>query len=382
MAQKLAILGSTGSIGKQSLEICRKFPDLFKAEILTANRNADELCKQALEFNPNIVVIASESEYEKVKHRLKDTDINVYCGSKSVEEVASFDEIDTVILALVGFAGLLPALAAIKAKKKIALANKEVLVVAGELISKLSLEHNVAILPIDSEHSAIFQCLAGEELKSVDKIILTASGGPFRGYSKKDLESVTLKEALAHPVWNMGNKISIDSATMMNKGFELIEAHWLFNLPTNKIDIVVHPQSIIHSMVQFKDGSIKAQLSKPDMHIPILYALSYPKRLEADFQASGFNNIETLTFEKVDTNTFKHLEFAFQALKTGKAAPCVLNAANEIAVGAFLKEKIAFLKMQEVIEKCLSTFAHENATSIEEIIAIDNEVRIYCKTLI
>ena len=382
MLQKLAILGSTGSIGKQSLEICRKFPDLFKAEILTANRNADELCKQALEFNPNIVVIASENEYEKVKHQLKDTDINVYCGAKSVAEVASFDEIDTVVLALVGFAGLLPTIAAIKAKKKIALANKEVLVVAGELISKLSQEYNAAILPIDSEHSAIFQCLAGEDLSGVDKIILTASGGPFRGYSKKDLEHVTLKEALAHPVWNMGNKISIDSATMMNKGFELIEAHWLFNLPANKIDILVHPQSIIHSMVQFKDGSIKAQLSKPDMRLPILYALSYPKRLDADFQPSGFNNIEKLTFEKVDTKTFKHLEFAFHALEAGGAVPCVLNAANEIAVDAFLKEKIAFLKMQEVVEKCLSTFAKKNATSIEEIIFIDNEVRKYCRTLI
>ncbi len=376
--QKLAILGSTGSIGKQTLDICRKHPDLFRAEILTAGKNADLLIQQAIEFQPDTVVIADENGYKKVCKELEKYPIKVFAGEKSIAEVAVYESIDTVVLAMVGFSGLLPAVSAIKAKRKLALANKEVLVVAGEFISKLSQEYNTPILPIDSEHSAIFQCLNGERLQDVDKIILTASGGPFRGFSKEQLQAVTLKQALAHPVWKMGKKITIDSATMMNKGFEVIEAHWLFNTPPEKIDVLVHPQSIVHSMVQFTDGSIKAQMSKPDMRLPILYALSFPERIKADFQSSGFSDIHQLTFEKANKETFKHLQMAYDVLKIGGAAPCVLNAANEIAVDAFLKEKIAFSDMQALLEKSLSIFAEKKIADLEDLLVIDEEVRRFC----
>lgn len=378
MLQKLAILGSTGSIGKQTLDICRSHPEQFSAEILTAGNNADLLIEQALEFMPDTVVIANEALYEKVQQGLKDHPIKVFAGEKSIAEVAGYESIDTVVLAMVGFSGLLPAISAIKAKRKLALANKEVLVVAGEIISKLSQEYKVPILPIDSEHSAIFQCLSGERLKDVEKIILTASGGPFRGFSKEQLKNVSLQEALSHPVWKMGSKITIDSATMMNKGFEIIEARWLFNLPPDKIEVLVHPQSIIHSMVQFIDGSIKAQMSKPDMRLPILYALSYPERLKADFQNSGLDNILELSFEKADPDTFKHLQFAYDVMKAGGGMPCVLNAANEIAVDAFLKEKISFYDMQKLLEKSLSIFAGRKAANVEDLIQIDHEVRNFC----
>ncbi|MBN2727938.1 MAG: 1-deoxy-D-xylulose-5-phosphate reductoisomerase [Bacteroidales bacterium] len=378
MLQKLAILGSTGSIGKQTLDICRSHPKQFSAEILTAGNNADLLIEQALEFIPDTVVITNEALYEKVQQGLKDHPIKVFAGEKSVAEVAGYESIDTVVLAMVGFSGLLPAISAIKAKRKLALANKEVLVIAGEIISKLSQEYNVPILPIDSEHSAIFQCLSGERLKDVEKIILTASGGPFRGFSKEQLKNVSLQEALSHPVWKMGSKITIDSATMMNKGFEIIEARWLFNLPPDKIEVLVHPQSIIHSMVQFIDGSIKAQMSKPDMRLPILYALSYPERLKADFQNSGLDNIHELSFEKADPDTFKHLQFAYDVMKAGGGMPCVLNAANEIAVDAFLKEKISFYDMQKLLEKSLSIFAGRKAANVEDLIQIDHEVRNFC----
>ncbi len=379
MPQKLAILGSTGSIGQQTLDICRKHKDQFTAEVLTAGSNADLLIEQAVEFQPDTGVMGKENLYENVKNALSSHPIKVFAGAKSIEEVAGYESVDTVVLAMVGFSGLLPAISAIKARRKVALANKEVLVVAGEHISKLSQEYKVPILPIDSEHSAIFQCLAGERLQDVDKIILTASGGPFRGYTKEQLKNVTLEQALAHPVWKMGSKITIDSATMMNKGFELIEARWLFNLPPEKIDILVHPQSIIHSMVQFVDGSIKAQLSKPDMRLPIIYALSYPQRIKADFQNSGMANIHELTFEKADTSTFGHLQMAYDVLKAGGSAPCVLNAANEIAVDAFLNHKIAFSDMEKLLDKSLSIFAGRKSAGIEDLLEIDKEVRVFCK---
>lgn len=378
MQQKLSILGSTGSIGKQTLDICRNHPDYFRAEVLTARRNADLLIEQAIEFQPDTVVIADETLYEKVKQGLKDHPIKVFAGDKSIAEIAAYQSVDIVVLAMVGFSGLLPAISAIKAKRKLALANKEVLVVAGEIISKLSQEYKAPILPIDSEHSAIFQCLAGERLKDVNKLILTASGGPFRGFNTEQLKTVTLDQALNHPVWKMGSKITIDSSTMMNKGFEIIEARWLFNIPPEKIEVLVHPQSIIHSMVQFVDGSIKAQMSKPDMRLPILYALSFPERLKADYQNSGLKDIHELSFEKTDPKTFKHLQFAFDAIKAGGATPCVLNAANEIAVDAFLNKKITFLDMQNLLEKSLSIFAGRKAASIEDLLEIDQEVRTFC----
>lgn len=381
MQQRLAILGSTGSIGKQTLEVCRQFPDRFTVEVLTAGQRAEELIHQALEFNPNMVVIGDESKYDTVSEALKNTDVKVFCGSKSIADAATVESVDTVVLALVGIAGLEPAYAALKAGKKLALANKEVLVVAGELISKTAIENRAPIIPIDSEHSAIMQCLQGESSASIEKIILTASGGPFRGFNKDQLQHVTLQQALAHPVWSMGNKITIDSATMMNKGFEVIEARWLFNIPAEKIDVVVHPQSIIHSMVQFVDGSVKAQMSRPDMRLPILYALTWPERVPAPFQTNGIKDIFSLTFEKADTETFRHLSLAFEAIKTGGGAPCVLNASNEIAVDLFLQNKISFLDMQQMSEAALSKIAAGAIGSIEEYIALDAETRIFCQTL-
>jgi 1-deoxy-D-xylulose-5-phosphate reductoisomerase len=381
MRQKLAILGSTGSIGLQTLDVCRKYPQYFQAEILTAGKNAQELVKQALEFNPNIVVIADESKYSFVADALKNTDIKVFCGYKSIVEVADAESVDTVVLALVGIAGLEPAFAALKAGKKLALANKEVLVVAGELIVKTAIENKASIIPIDSEHSAIFQCLQGETLQSVEKIILTASGGPFRGFEKDRLKQVTIRQALSHPVWDMGNKITIDSATLMNKGFEMIEARWLFDISSKKIDVVVHPQSIIHSMVQFVDGSIKAQMSLPDMRLPILYALTWPDRIAASFKPNGIGDICSLTFEKVNTDVFRHLSLAYQALQMSGGATCILNAANEFAVELFLQDKISFLGMQTLTEKALSKSFDINPTCVADYIMLDKETREYCKTL-
>lgn len=381
MPQRLAILGSTGSIGKQTLDICRVYSDLFTVEVLTGGSNADELIRQALEFNPNMVVIGNEDAYNQVSEALAKTDIKVFCGSKSIAEAAANSEVDTVVLAMVGISGLEPAVSAIKAGKKLALANKEVLVVAGELVTKLSIEHNAPIIPIDSEHSAIMQCLQGESSASIDKIILTASGGPFRGFNSEQLEKVTLQQALAHPVWSMGNKITIDSATLMNKGFEVIEARWLFNIETNKIDIVVHPQSIIHSMVQFIDGSIKAQMSKPDMRLPILYALTWPKRINAPFQAGGLSEITSLTFEKADTTAFRHLALAYKAIELGGGAPCALNAANEVAVDLFLRERLSFTGMQNMVEKALHQFETTKTITLADLIALDYETRAFCKSL-
>lgn len=379
--QRLAILGSTGSIGRQTLDICRLYPERFPVEVLTAGNNADALIQQALEFRPGMVVIGNEMHYDQVASALQPHDIKVFCGASSIAEAAALDSVDTVVLAMVGISGLIPASSALKARKKLALANKEVLVVAGELISKLSMQYRAPIIPIDSEHSAIMQCLQGESSASINKIILTASGGPFRGFSPAQLEHVTLLQALAHPVWNMGHKITIDSATMMNKGFEVIEARWLFGLSASSIEIVIHPQSIIHSMVQFRDGSIKAQMSRPDMRLPIQYALTWPERLDAPFQPEGLNNIHQLTFEKADFEAFRHLAMAYQAIESGGGAPCVLNAANEIAVARFLDHQISFTGMQVMAEKAMQHIAHSAPASIEEYIALDQETRHFCETL-
>lgn len=381
MLQRLAILGSTGSIGRQTLDICRVYPDRFSVEVLTAGNNAAELIKQAKEFNPNTVVIGNELLYQEISDALKNTDIKVFCGMQSIAAVTEMDSVDTVVLAMVGISGLEPAFHALKAGKKLALANKEVLVVAGELITRTSMENNAPIIPIDSEHSAIMQCLQGESSASIEKLILTASGGPFRGFSAEQLQSVTLLQALAHPVWNMGHKITIDSATLMNKGFEVIEARWLFNIPASKIDILIHPQSIIHSMVQFVDGSIKAQMSRPDMRLPILYALTWPQRLKAPFQTGGLNDIHSLTFEQADTKAFRHLALAFEAIEAGGASTCVLNAANEIAVALFLDGKITFAGMQNMVEAAMTQFINPKAPTLDDILALDAETRTFCETL-
>ncbi|MGZ3904814.1 MAG: 1-deoxy-D-xylulose-5-phosphate reductoisomerase, partial [Bacteroidia bacterium] len=343
--KNIAILGSTGSIGTQALEVIKANPTHFCAEVLVANGNADLLIKQALEFQPNCVVIADESKYKQVKDALASHEIKVFAGSKSVEQVVEMETVDIVLTAMVGFAGLPSTIHAIKHKKPIALANKETLVVAGELITKLAMENGVNIYPVDSEHSAIFQCLAGEFENPIEKLILTASGGPFRGKKKDDLAGITRDQALKHPNWSMGAKITIDSATLMNKGLEVIEAKWLFNVKAAQIEVVVHPQSIIHSMVQFTDGSIKAQLGLPDMKLPIHYAFGYPDRIKTNFERFDFTKYPSFTFEKPDTETFANLALAYEALDKGGLMPCVLNAANEIAVDAFLNEKISFLQI-------------------------------------
>ncbi|MFC2099139.1 1-deoxy-D-xylulose-5-phosphate reductoisomerase, partial [Bacteroidota bacterium] len=330
MQKHIAILGSTGSIGTQTLEVIEKHPDHFVIEVLAAGQNADELIRQSRKFIPNHVIIASEEKYIQVKEALADLPIKVYGGTESIEQVVRMDSIDMVLTALVGFSGLRPTLSAIEAGKDIALANKETLVVGGELIIRKATEHRVNIIPVDSEHSAIFQCLTGEDISTVEKIILTASGGPFLGFDREKLEKVTPEEALNHPNWSMGNKITVDSATLMNKGLEVIEAHWLFGLNPKQIEVVIHPQSIIHSLVQFKDGSIKAQLGIPDMKLPIQYALGYPQRLLSDFKRFSFSEYPALTFQEPDTGLFRNLSLAYQALNTGGNMPCILNAANEV----------------------------------------------------
>jgi 1-deoxy-D-xylulose-5-phosphate reductoisomerase len=339
----IAILGSTGSIGTQTLEVVAANPHLFKVEVLTAHSNAELLATQAIAFDVNAVVITDESKYIWLKDKLAHTDIKVFAGEQALSEVVTFEKIQLVLTALVGYAGLKPTIAAIKAKKNIALANKETLVVAGDLITKLAEEFDVSILPVDSEHSAIFQCLAGEWHNKIEKIYLTASGGPFRGMDRLALANKTKVQALKHPNWTMGAKITIDSASLMNKGLEVIEAKWLFNLQPDQIDVIVHPQSIIHSIVQFEDGSMKAQMGLPDMKLPIQYALTYPMRTITDFPRFDFLNYPTLSFEKADTDTFQNLSLAFQAMKQGGNMPCILNAANEVVVEAFLSDQIGFL---------------------------------------
>lgn len=380
--KNIAIVGSTGSIGTQALEVIRENPNHFAVEVLVGNSNADLLIKQALEFNPNSVVVADESKYKIVKDALFDKGIKVFAGPKAVEQIVESENIDIVLASIVGYAGLASTINAIKHKKTIALANKETLVVAGDLVTQLARENAVNIYPVDSEHSAIFQCLAGEWDNKIEKIYLTASGGPFRGKTRKDLENVTREQALKHPNWSMGAKITIDSASLMNKGLEVIEAKWLFNLTADQIDVIVHPQSIVHSLVQFEDGSMKAQLGLPDMKLPIQYAFSYPDRVKNNFKRFDFFNYPNLTFEKPDTQTFTNLALAYDALKKGGNMPCVLNAANEIAVDAFLKDKVKFLQMSEVIEKCLAKINYIQKPTYEQYIETDKETRQLAASLI
>lgn len=365
----IAILGSTGSIGTQALEVIEAYPERFDLQVITAGKNADLLIKQALKFKPNMVVIGDESQLKAVKEALWKEDIHVYGGEEALCQVVESTDVDLVLTALVGYAGLKPTIAAIEARKDIALANKETLVVAGQLIMNLARTYNVNIYPVDSEHSAIFQCLPGEGGNAIEKIYLTASGGPFRGYSLEQLATVTKAQALKHPNWSMGAKITIDSASMMNKGLEVIEAHWLFNLKASQIDVIVHPQSIVHSLVQFKDGSIKAQLGLPDMKLPIQYALTYPERLPTEFPRFDFAQHPQLTFEKPDFGTFTNLKLSFQALEKGGNIPCALNAANEVAVQAFLEDKISFLQIAEIngltMER-VSFVANPDLTSLVE----------------
>lgn len=378
----IAILGSTGSIGTQALDVIRANKDAFTVEVLTGNGNADLLIKQAIEFDPNTVVIADESKYQYVKEALASHDIKVFAGNKAVAEVVQMDSIDTVLAAIVGYAGLESTLSAINAGKQIALANKETLVVAGDLVTKLAKEKGVNLYPVDSEHSAIFQCLAGEFHNPIEKIYLTASGGPFRGKDKTFLSTVKKEQALKHPNWEMGAKITIDSASLMNKGLEVIEAKWLFGLKPEQIDVIVHPQSIVHSIVQFTDGSMKAQMGLPDMKLPIQYAIGYPNRMKSTFPRFDFLTYPQLTFEPADTKTFRNLALAFEAMNKGGNAPCVLNAANEIAVAAFLKDKIGFLQMSDVVEKCLKSVAHIAKPSYEDYVETDKETRRVAEELI
>lgn len=377
--RRVAILGSTGSIGTQALDVIKENPDHFVVEVLVANSNATLLIQQALEFNPNAVVIADEGKYPLVKQALERSDIKVYAGAKAVEQIVEMETIDMVLAGIVGYAGLASTINAIKYKKPIALANKETLVVAGELVTKLAEENAVNIYPVDSEHSAIFQCLAGEWDNPIEKIYLTASGGPFRGKNKPFLATVKKEQALKHPNWSMGAKITIDSASLMNKGLEVIEAKWLFNLKPEQIDVIVHPQSIIHSLVQFEDGSLKAQLGLPDMKLPIQYAMGFPSRLKNSFPRFDFLNYPQLTFEKADMESFPNLGLAYMALKRGGNMPCVLNAANEIAVKAFLEDRVGFLQMSDLVLYALEKMPFVKEPSLEDYMLCDNETRILVK---
>ena len=379
----LALLGSTGSIGTQALDVVRQQPDRFRVAVLSAQRQWELLARQALEFRPAVVVIGDEAFYQPLKNALaQQLETQVLAGPAALADVVARPEIDMVLTALVGYAGLLPTVAAIRAGKDIALANKETLVVAGELITGLVRKHNVRLLPVDSEHSAIFQCLVGEELNPVEKIILTASGGPFRGRSAQQMEAVTKAQALKHPNWDMGAKITIDSASLMNKGLEVIEAKWLFGLRDEQIDVVVHPQSIVHSLVQFEDGSLKAQLGLPDMKLPIQYALAYPQRLANAFPRFSFLDYPSLTFEAPDRTAFPNLELAFGAMRRGGNAPCVLNAANEIAVAAFLREQVGFRQMSDVVAECLARVSYLAEPLLADLVATDEETRRVATQLI
>ncbi|MCA0430803.1 MAG: 1-deoxy-D-xylulose-5-phosphate reductoisomerase [Bacteroidetes bacterium] len=380
--KRIAILGCTGSIGTQALEVIQENSNLFEVEVLVANNNAELLINQAIKFSPNAVVIANEDKYKIVKESLSSYPIKVYAGKKAVEQIVEMETIDLVLAAIVGYSGLASTLNAIKYKKTIALANKETLVVAGDLVTKLAKENEVNIYPVDSEHSAIFQCLAGEWHNPIEKIILTASGGPFRGKTTEQLANISKNEALKHPNWAMGAKITIDSASLMNKGLEVIEAKWLFNLNPSQIEVVVHPQSIVHSLVQFKDGSIKAQLGLPDMKLPIQYAMAYPTRIENKFERFNFANYPNLTFEKPDLKTFKNLQLAFDSLEQGGNKPCILNAANEIAVEAFLKDKINFLQISDIVEQTLNKIKFKNNLNYNEYVSCDTEARATASQLI
>jgi 1-deoxy-D-xylulose-5-phosphate reductoisomerase len=379
--RNIAILGSTGSIGSQALEVIRSNPEAFTVEVLTAQNNSGLLIKQALEFKPNAVVIGNEDHYNKVKDALEPHFIKVFSGEKALEEIVEFDGIDIILTAMVGFAGLKPTLKAIRAGKNIALANKETLVVAGNIITREAMKAGVNIYPVDSEHSAIFQCMAGEFHNPIEKIFLTASGGPFRGKSVEYLKNVKKEDALKHPNWDMGCKITIDSATLMNKGLEVIEARWLFSLKPYQIKVIVHPQSVIHSIVQFEDGSMKAQMGLPDMKLPIQYALAYPHRISSDFTRFDFTDYPELTFEKPDRETFKNLDLAYIAMEKDGNMPCILNAANEIAVAAFLKDKTGFLDMPEIIEKCMGKISYIKDPSLDDLCTTDKETRKLAREL-
>ena len=380
--KRIAIYGSTGSIGTQALEVIAANPSLFSAEVLTAQNNDALLIEQALQFNPNVVVIGDEKKYLNVKEALSKTNIKVFAGEKALVEVAALDCYDMMLAAIVGYAGLKPTLKAISCGKPIALANKETLVVAGDIVMQMAMEKRVPIIPVDSEHSAIFQCLVGEGRNKIERIILTASGGPFLGKKPNFLVNVRRDHALQHPNWSMGAKISVDSATLMNKGLEMIEAKWLFNLQPEQIEVVIHPQSIIHSMVQFDDGSIKAQMGLPDMKLPIQYALAFPQRLENNFPRYDFRKPNTLTFDEPDTKTFRNLALAIEALHKGGNLPCILNAANEIAVYAFLRNRIGFLDMTEVVEQTMQKMAFIQKPTLEEYFESDGEARSFAASLI
>jgi len=380
--RRIAIFGSTGSIGTQALEVIAANPSLFSAEILTAYNNEELLIQQALRFNPNIVVIGDEKKYLKVKEALASTDIKVFAGEKALEEAAAIDCYDLMMAAIVGYAGLRPTLQAIEIGKPVALANKETLVVAGDIIMRKAVENRVPVIPVDSEHSAIFQCLVGESRNRIEKVILTASGGPFLGRKPNYLVNVKREHALQHPNWTMGAKVSIDSATLMNKGLEMIEAKWLFNLKPDQIQVIIHPQSIIHSMVQFEDGSIKAQMGFPDMKLPIQYALAFPKRIANNFPRYDFKKVNTLTFEEPDLRTFRNLGLAIEALNKGGNLPAVMNAANEIAVFAFLRNRVNFLDMTDVIEKTMNKISFVQEPTLEEYFESDGMARNYAADLI
>jgi 1-deoxy-D-xylulose-5-phosphate reductoisomerase len=382
LIKNIAILGSTGSIGTQTLEVVAENPSLFKAFLLTAHSNANLLIQQALQFNPAYVVICDDSKYLQVKDALAHKAIQVLAGHKAITEAVTHANIDIVLTAMVGFSGLEPTIAAIKAGKDIALANKETLVVAGELITALAKQHHVQILPVDSEHSAIFQCLAGEKDNPIEKVILTASGGPFRGKSRDFLTAVTREDALKHPNWVMGAKITIDSASLMNKGLEVIEAKWLFDVEAHQIEVIVHPQSIVHSLVQFQDGSIKAQMGLPDMKLPIQYALTYPSRLKNNYKRFDFRDYANLSFEQADIETFRNLALAFAALHKGGNMPCIINAANEVAVAGFLSNQVGFLAMSDVIEACMARMSFVENPSLDDYLNTDKETRILAQNLI
>lgn len=378
MAKKrLAILGATGSIGTQALDIVAAHPSLFRVEILSAHANADLLLQQVAQHQPNAVVVTQQQAYEKVKQALSNSDTKVFFGEEALNDVVSWDSVDFVLAGIVGYAGLHSTLAAIRAKKPVGLANKETLVVAGSIVMEEARCNGVPIIPVDSEHSAIFQCLMGEEMSSIEKVILTASGGPFLGKKPNFLVNVKKSHALQHPNWTMGAKISIDSATLMNKGLEMIEAKWLFGLTNEQIEVVIHPQSIIHSLVQFTDGSLKAQLGLPDMKLPIQYAMAFPKRVANDFPRFGFKDYSKLTFEQPDVKTFRNLQLAMDAMHKGGNAPCVLNAANEIVVEAFINNKVGFLQMSDLIEQAILNVNFIENPSLEELVETDKETRIY-----
>ncbi|MDD2964465.1 MAG: 1-deoxy-D-xylulose-5-phosphate reductoisomerase [Bacteroidales bacterium] len=380
--KRLAILGSTGSIGQQALDVIRTFPDQFQAEVLTADTNVELLAAQAVEFLPNAVVIANEKYYPQLCSMLAKVPVKVFTGTSALVDVVAFDTVDMVLTAMVGFAGLKPTLSAIRNGKHVALANKETLVVAGDLVTRLAFQHQVNILPVDSEHSAIFQCLAGERLNKPRKLIITGSGGPFKGFTARQLESVTPEAALQHPTWKMGKKITIDSATLMNKGLEMIEAHWLFSMPPQQIMVLIHPQSVIHSMVEFADGSVKAQLGLPDMRLPIQYALSYPFRLESVAPRVDFSRLGQFSFQPPDTSVFRCLALAYEAIDRGGNMPCVLNAANEIAVQAFLNQQIGFTSIASIVEKCMSHISLLSNPGEDDYLLSDAETRKFAASLV